>query len=99
MATLTRQRRSLVVLVSDDHVADRSARALTKSLGQAGILTEYLGRESCPRRVAAAALAAGVDAIEVCLAGAGGVRFLRELLAELDQADRRRVSIVIHRIR
>jgi methylmalonyl-CoA mutase cobalamin-binding subunit len=97
--TMARERRAVVVLVSDDHVSDSSARALARSLHQAGIVTEYLGRESSPQLVTAAAVAARADAIEVCLAGAGGIRFLRELLSELDRVGRRWVSIVVHRIR
>jgi methylmalonyl-CoA mutase cobalamin-binding subunit len=96
--SLARQRRSLIVLVGDDRVADSSARALAQSLHDAGIATEYLGRESSARRVSAAAVVGRADAIEVCLPGAGGVRFLRELLSELNAAGRRQVSIVVHRI-
>lgn len=57
----------------------------------------YLGREQSPPRIAAVVVEQRADAVELCLAGTGGVLLLRELLHELIQVGRRDVSIVVHR--
>jgi methylmalonyl-CoA mutase cobalamin-binding domain/chain len=97
-ATTRRRRRSLVVLAGVDRTSDAGARALAASLAKAGIQVSYIGREPCARRIATAAAQAGVDAIEVCVAGGGSVVLLRELLRELKEIDRGGVHIVVHRV-
>jgi methylmalonyl-CoA mutase cobalamin-binding subunit len=88
----------VVVLVGDGRASDHGARALARSLGEAGIEILYLGREGSAGRIAASAADAQADAVEVCLAGGGGVLVLRELLRELIRLDRREVAIVVHRV-
>jgi methylmalonyl-CoA mutase cobalamin-binding subunit len=60
---------------------------------------EYLGRDLSAGHIAASAVEAKADAVELCLAGSGGVGLLRELLRELDRLGRREVGIVVHRVR
>ena len=51
----------------------RCAEALAQSLDQLGVETVFLGQERDAARIAAAVAAEGVDAVELCLAGSGGV--------------------------
>jgi methylmalonyl-CoA mutase cobalamin-binding subunit len=67
-------------------------------LAEAGIEVSYMGREASPSRIAKAAVDARADAVEFCVVGGGGVVLLRDTLRELKQIDRRRVSIVVHRL-
>lgn len=92
------QRRSVVVVVGNGGGSDLGAQALVKTLGEAGIEVLYLGREGSASRIAALATEARADAVEVCLAGEGGVLVLRDLLRELVRLDRREVTIVVHRV-
>jgi methylmalonyl-CoA mutase cobalamin-binding domain/chain len=98
VGTATRRRRSLVVLAGQGGVSDRGARALAASLAGAGIESIYLGREGSPARIARAAVAEAADAVELCIAGGGGVLIIRELLRELDRIGRRDVTLVLHRV-
>ena len=96
---MTRRRRtSVVVLAGDAHVSDRGALALAQALGDAGIDIIYLGRQDSARRIAECVAETPANAVEVCLAGGGGVALLRDLLRELTRLDRREVSIVVHRV-
>jgi methylmalonyl-CoA mutase cobalamin-binding domain/chain len=88
----------VVVLVGNVRTSDRGARALAGTLRQAGFEIVYLGRQRSARRIAAAADEAGADAVEVCLAGGGGLVVLRDLLRELRRLGRREVGIVVHRV-
>jgi len=63
-----------------------------------GIDVVYLGREDRAHHIAAVAVEESVDAVELYMGGAGGVRLLRELLRELTQVGRRSVSMVVHRL-
>ena len=92
------QRRSLVVLAGDGRTSDRGARALARSLADAGVEVRYMGRESSARRIAAVATEARADAVEFCVVGGGSIALLRELLRELRQPERPGVSIVVHRV-
>jgi methylmalonyl-CoA mutase cobalamin-binding domain/chain len=96
--TALRVRRSVVALAGSVRTGDGAARALATRLDQLGIETTYLGREESARRIAAAVADEGADAVELCLAGTGGVLLLRELLRELSDVGRRDVSIVVHRV-
>jgi methylmalonyl-CoA mutase cobalamin-binding domain/chain len=93
-----RRHTSVVVLAGDARRSDRGALALAKALGEAGIDIVYLGRENSARRIAESVADTPADAVEVCLAGGGGIALLRDLLRELDRLDRREVSIVVHRV-
>jgi len=93
-----RQRKSLVVLVGDGQTSDSGAQALSTSLQSAGIETVYMGRPHDAREIATSAADLDADAVEVCLAGAGGVFILRELLRELRRLGRHQVAIVVHRV-
>jgi methylmalonyl-CoA mutase cobalamin-binding subunit len=93
-----RQRKSIVVFAGEARVSDDGARALAHSLGKTGIEAVYVGRQVNAPEIAASAIAAEADAVELCLAGAGGVRLLRELLRELDRLGRRELGIVVHRV-
>ena len=95
---MRRPRRSVLVLAGTAEVGDYVVRALAESLSQLDVETIYLGRESRAQRIASVVAHERADAIELCLAGAGGVPLLRELLRELIAIGRRDVSIVIHRI-
>jgi methylmalonyl-CoA mutase cobalamin-binding subunit len=86
------------VFAGDGRTSDLGARALARSLGEAGIEILYLGREASARRIAASARDAHADAVAICLAGVGGIVLLRDLLRELRRLDRREVSIVVHRV-
>jgi methylmalonyl-CoA mutase cobalamin-binding subunit len=68
------------------------------SLGDAGVIVSYLGQERSVHRIAGTAADMQADAVEVCLAGRGGIGLLRELLHELNRPGRREVSIVVHRV-
>jgi methylmalonyl-CoA mutase cobalamin-binding domain/chain len=94
---IRRPRKSVVVLAGSPNAPEQAAHVLTDLLRTMGIDTCYLGRESSPRRIAAAVVEEQADAVELCLAGGAGVRLLRELLHELTSRDRRDVSIVVHR--
>ena len=83
---------------ADHRASDRAARALARSLHEAGIEILYLGREDDPRRIAISAAAARATSVEVCVAGGGSVGLLRGVLRELGRLDRRDVSIVVHRV-
>ena len=96
--TTDRQRRSLVVLAGDGRTSDMGARALARSLAEAGVEVRYMGREPSARQIAAAVTEERADAVEFCVVGGGGVVLLRELLRELRKTERRRVSIVVHRV-
>jgi methylmalonyl-CoA mutase cobalamin-binding domain/chain len=98
MPAARRRRTSVVVLAGDERVSDRGARALARSLGAAGIEILYLGREASACRIAASVADARADAVQVCLAGAGGMVLLRDLLRELKRRERPDVSIVVHRV-
>jgi methylmalonyl-CoA mutase cobalamin-binding subunit len=87
-----------VVLAGSGRTNARCAEALAQSLDQLGVETVYLGREVDAARIAAAVAAERVDAVELCLAGGGGVWLLRDLLRELIAIGRRDVSIVVHRV-
>jgi methylmalonyl-CoA mutase cobalamin-binding subunit len=63
-----------------------------------GFDVTYMGHEMSGRSIAATAVEAGADSVEICLARSGGVLVLRELLRELTSAGRRDTSIVVHRI-
>jgi methylmalonyl-CoA mutase cobalamin-binding domain/chain len=93
-----RRRTSIVVFAGEERVSDEGARALAQSLRKTGIEIVYVGRKLNAPEIAASAIEAGADAVEVCLAGGGGVRLLRELLRELDRLGRREVGIVVHRV-
>lgn len=95
---VTRERTSVVVFVGEARVNDHGARALAESLRAAGVRTLYLGRERNALEIAASAVDARADAVEVCVAGGGAIVLLRELLSELKRLDRRDVSIVVHRV-
>jgi methylmalonyl-CoA mutase cobalamin-binding subunit len=90
-----RPRRSVLVLAGNGHVGDDAVTAVARSLRATGTELFYLGREDCSARIAAAVADMGADAVEVCIAGNGGVLLIRQLLRELD---RNRVSIVVHRL-
>jgi methylmalonyl-CoA mutase cobalamin-binding domain/chain len=89
---------SVVVLAGNGRGTEHGARALAGSLGATGIEIVYLGREPSARRIAASAADARADAVEVCIAGGGGVSLLLELLRELRRLGRPQVSIVVHRV-
>ena len=91
-------RRSLVLLVGDERASEHGAKAFANDLAETGVEIVYLGRETNPRRIAARAAETNADAIEACVNGSGGIVFLRDLLRELIRIDRRRVSIVVHRV-
>jgi methylmalonyl-CoA mutase cobalamin-binding subunit len=91
-------RRSLVVVAGRGEADDRVVEGLVSTLGELSVETIYLGREQRPGRIATVVAEQRADAIELCLAGAGGVAFLRELLRELIDIGRRDVSIVVHRV-
>jgi methylmalonyl-CoA mutase cobalamin-binding domain/chain len=95
--SVQRPRRAVVVLAGSGRVNDGHARGLAERLGELGVQTRYLGREQSAHRIAAVVVEERADAVELCLAGAGGVLLLRELLRELIQVGRRDVSIVVHR--
>jgi methylmalonyl-CoA mutase cobalamin-binding domain/chain len=78
--------------------SDSAARALAESLTKAGIHTAYLGAERTAAEIASTAQQQDVDAVELCLAGTGGVLIIRELLQALREIGRRDVSIVVHRV-
>lgn len=90
--------RSLVVLAGNLPAGESGARALADSLTELGIESTYLGREESPQRIAAAVEAERADAVELCLAGSGGVSLLRGLLRELAEIGRRDVRVVLHRV-
>ena len=92
------RRTSVVVFVGETRASDGGARALAGALREGGVEVLYLGREASARRIATCATNAGADAVEVCVAGGGAVRLLRDLLRELRQLDRGGVSIVVHRV-
>jgi methylmalonyl-CoA mutase cobalamin-binding domain/chain len=96
MATL-RPRRSVVVLAGSGRTGDSPARALAASLNELGVETICLGREQRADRIARVVVEERADAVEVCLAGSGGVLLLRDLLRELIDIGRRDVSIVVHK--
>jgi methylmalonyl-CoA mutase cobalamin-binding domain/chain len=98
MRLTDRKRTSVVVFAGEARASDRGAQALTAALSAAGIEILYLGRQSSAREIATCAAEVHADAIEVCVAGGGGVRLLRELLRELNELDRACVSIVVHRV-
>jgi methylmalonyl-CoA mutase cobalamin-binding domain/chain len=91
-------RRSLVVVAGTGDADDRAVEGLISTLGGLSVETIYLGREQRPSRIATVVAEQQADAIELCLAGAGGVLLLRDLLRELIQIGRRDVSIVVHRM-
>jgi len=72
-------------------------RALAASLNELGVETIYLGREQRADRIATVVVEERADAVELCLAGCGGVSLLRDLLRELINIGRRDVSIVVHK--
>jgi methylmalonyl-CoA mutase cobalamin-binding subunit len=90
--------RSVVAFVGDGRASDQEARALAASLGEAGIEIRYLGAETSVRRIAASVVEIRADAVEVCLAGRGGLALLRDLLRELRRVDRHEVSLVVRRV-
>jgi methylmalonyl-CoA mutase cobalamin-binding domain/chain len=90
--------RSVVVLVGDGPAGDDRAAGFAKSLRDLSVEVIYLGREEIAERIVVAVEEASADAVEVCLAGGGGVPVIRELLRALVRAGRRDVSIVVHRI-
>jgi methylmalonyl-CoA mutase cobalamin-binding subunit len=94
---IRRPRRSLVVLVSNAAASEEPALALAGSLEELGIEATYLGKEEDTRRIAAAAVQTGADAVELCLSEGRGVVVLRELLRALIEVDRSDVSIVVHK--
>jgi CTP:molybdopterin cytidylyltransferase MocA len=94
-----RARKAVVVLVGDQPTVGQSIFRLLDALDELGVATTYLGREHDGARIAATAAGLGADTVEVCIAGCGGVRVLRELLRELIALDRGNVSIVVHRVR
>lgn len=94
---IRRPRRSVIVLAGSGRTSDRPVRALAASLGELGVETIYLGREQRADRIATVVVEERADAVEVCLAGSGGVVLLRDLLRELIKIGRRDVSIVVHR--
>jgi methylmalonyl-CoA mutase cobalamin-binding subunit len=96
--SVRRRRRSVVIVVGDVPAGDASARALTRSLDEAGVEATYLGRGDDMAHVAAVVCEQGADTVELCLGPVGGVVVLRRLLRELTEAGRREVSIVVHRI-
>jgi methylmalonyl-CoA mutase cobalamin-binding domain/chain len=96
--SVRRPRRAVVVLAGGGGMSDGPARGLLASLGELGVETVYLGREANARRIAAVVVEERADVVELCLAGAGGVLLLRELLRELNQIGRRDVSIVVQRV-
>ena len=98
MAVSLRERRCVVVLSGDQADDDGAARALARSLSAVGVDVRYMGREDDAVRIVASVTDAQADAVEVCLAGAGGIRVLRELLRELNRADRGHVTVVVHRV-
>lgn len=71
---------------------------MAASLAGVGIEAVYIGREGNPAQIARAAVSEAADAVELCLAGSGGVLIIRELLRELDRIGRRDVSLVLHRV-
>jgi methylmalonyl-CoA mutase cobalamin-binding subunit len=89
---------SVVVFHGDGRISDRGARALAQSLAGAGIATVYLGEQASARRVARAAVEERADCVAVCVAGCG-VRFLLDLLRELNRTAGRGVRIAVHRVR
>jgi methylmalonyl-CoA mutase cobalamin-binding subunit len=95
---LRRARRSVVVLAGSGRTSERPARALAESRGRVDVETTYLGREESARRIATVVAEEQADAVEVCVAGGGGVLLLRALLRELTEIGRRDVSIVVHRV-
>jgi methylmalonyl-CoA mutase cobalamin-binding domain/chain len=88
-----------VVLAGERRGGERPARALAESLALVGIEAIYIGHEPSPARIAQAAVSRSADAVELCLAGGGGVLLLRQLLRELDRIGRRDLSLVVHRVR
>jgi len=95
-STRSRRRRSIVVQVGEPRTGDQAARALASSLSGFGIEATYVGRHEDAEPIAAAAVAAQADSVEVCLARGTGVPILRDLLRELIRLGRREVSIVVH---
>jgi methylmalonyl-CoA mutase cobalamin-binding subunit len=98
VATTRRQRKSLVVLVGDERTSEAGAQALSRSLQVAGIDAIYGGRPHGAEQIAAWATEVQADAVEVCLAGSGGIAVLRDLLRELKRLGRQEVGIVVHRV-
>jgi methylmalonyl-CoA mutase cobalamin-binding subunit len=90
-------RTAVVVFHGDGRMSDRGARAMAEMLAAAGVAIAYLDGAS-PRRVARVAAEERADSVEVCLAGTG-VRFLLDLLRELNSVAGRGVKIVVHRVR
>lgn len=96
--SVRRPRRAVVVLAGSVPTNHGPAQALVESLAKLGVETTYLGSEQDAHQIAAAVVEKRADAVELCLAGGGGVLLLRELLRELIQIGRRDVSIVVHRV-
>jgi methylmalonyl-CoA mutase cobalamin-binding domain/chain len=88
----------VVLAGTESDTGDRSAVALARSLGDLGVQTTYLGRTESVPRITSAVADEAADAVEICLAGSGGVLLLRGLLRELVRIGRRDVSIVVHRV-
>jgi methylmalonyl-CoA mutase cobalamin-binding domain/chain len=86
------------VVAGEARVGEAGARALARSIADAGVDVLYLGRETNARRIAVSATEARADAVEVCISGAGAISLLRALLGELNRLDRRQVGIVVHRV-
>jgi methylmalonyl-CoA mutase cobalamin-binding subunit len=93
-----RQLRSVLVLAGDGRTSDRGARALERTLREAGVEILYLGREESAERIAAVAAESRANAVEVCVSGGGCAPLLRRLLRELASLDCRGVSIVVHKV-
>jgi len=88
----------VVAVAGNGTVGGNAALGLVRSLAELDIKTVYLGRQTSAADIAAAAVRERADTVELCLAGAGGVSLMRELLRALIDIGRRDVSIVVHRV-
>jgi methylmalonyl-CoA mutase cobalamin-binding subunit len=86
------------VQVGEPRTGDQAARALTDSLSGFGVEATYVGIHEDAEPIAAAAVAARADSVEVCLRRGTGIPILRDLLRELIRIGKREVSIVVHRV-
>jgi methylmalonyl-CoA mutase cobalamin-binding subunit len=89
----------LVVAAGVDEPPVRSTATIIESLEGLGIDAVDAGRVDDPSKIAAMAAAEGVDAVELCVPGGGGVLLPRRVMHALTAIGQREVSIVVRRVR